>query len=133
VGRKSKISLFVILAISLLGTLFAAGCALPVTTSSSNSTTTTTGGFDWTLIIFIVVIFALMYFLMIRPQRKRQKEQQKMMSELQRGDDVVTVGGIYGKIESVDENSIVIKLEDGAKMRIVKGAIGTKRSPESIL
>ncbi len=123
----------VTLVLSLTGILLSTGCLGPVTTSSSTSTTTTTGGFDWTFIVIIVAIFALMYFLMIRPQRKRQKEQQNMMSQLQRGDEVITVGGIYGTIESVEENSIVIKLEDGAKMRIVKGAIGTKRAKDSML
>ena len=67
---------------------------------------------------------------MIRPQRKRQKEQQKMMADLQRGDRVITTAGIYGVIESIDENSIVLKLESGGTMRVVRNAIAGKTSTD---
>ncbi|MBN1366939.1 MAG: preprotein translocase subunit YajC [Dehalococcoidales bacterium] len=79
------------------------------------------------MIVFIVVIFGLMYLLMIRPQRKRQKEQQKLMTELQKGDDVITTSGIYGRIESVEENSFVLKLESGATMRVLRSAVAGKK------
>ena len=82
---------------------------------------------NWTMIIFLVLIFAMFYFLMIRPQRKRQKEQQQMIEELKRGDRVVTAGGIYGVIESVSEDSVVIKVESGATMRVAKGSVALKR------
>jgi preprotein translocase subunit YajC len=85
------------------------------------------GGFDWTIIIFLVLIFAMFYFLMIRPQRKRQKEHQQMMEELRRGDRVVTAGGIYGTIESVSEDSVVIKVESGTMLRVAKGSVALKR------
>ena len=85
------------------------------------------GGFDYTIIIFLVLIFALFYFLMIRPQRRRQKEQQQMMEELKRGDKVITAGGIYGQIESVSEDSVVIKVESGATLRVAKGSIALRR------
>jgi len=85
------------------------------------------GGFDYTIIIFLVLIFAVFYFLMIRPQRKRQKEQRQLMEELKRGDKVITAGGIYGQIESVSEDSIVIKVESGATMRVAKGSVALKR------
>jgi len=84
-------------------------------------------GFDPTMIIIIVVIFAAMYFLMIRPQRKRQKEQQQLMQELKRGDRVITSGGIYGVIESVSEDSIVIKVESGTTIRVARGSVASKR------
>jgi preprotein translocase subunit YajC len=84
------------------------------------------GGSDWTLVIFLVLIFALFYFLMIRPRQKRQKAQQQLMQELKRGDKVITGGGIYGQIESVSEDSIVIKVESGATMRVAKGSVALK-------
>jgi preprotein translocase subunit YajC len=89
------------------------------------------GGFDWTIIIFLVLIFAMFYFLMIRPQRKRQKEHRQMMEELRRGDRVVTAGGIYGTIESVSEDSVLIKVESGATMRVAKGSVAIKREGQS--
>lgn len=80
-------------------------------------------GFDWSLIVFLVLIFVVFYFLMIRPQRKRQKEMQTMMQGLQKGDRIVTAGGIYGEIESIDETTVVMKVESGASMRVAKGSI----------
>ena len=85
------------------------------------------GGFDWTLILFLVAIFAVFYFLMIRPQRKRQKEHQQLVEELKRGDKVITSGGIYGVIESVSEDSIVIKVESGTTIRVARSSVALKR------
>ena len=79
------------------------------------------------MIIFIALLFAMMYFLMIRPQRKRQKEHQQLMEELKRGDRVITAGGIYGVIESVSEDSVVIKVESGATMRVARNSVAGKR------
>jgi preprotein translocase subunit YajC len=84
-------------------------------------------GSQWTWIIFLVLIFAMFYFLMIRPQRKKQKEHQQLVEQLNRGDKVVTAGGIYGVIESTSEDSIVIKVESGATMRVARGSVALKR------
>ena len=86
------------------------------------------GGFDWTVIIFLVLIFALFYFIFIRPQRKRQKEHQGMVQELKRGDRVVTAGGIYGRVESISDDSVVIKVESEATIRVAKNSVALKRS-----
>jgi preprotein translocase subunit YajC len=88
------------------------------TTTNTNSTTSTLY-----LVGFLVVIFALFYFVMIRPQRKRQKEQQNMVSTLQKGDKVITAGGIFGVIDSIREDSVVIKVEGGTLLRVAKGSI----------
>ena len=85
------------------------------------------GGFDPTIIIFLVVIFGLMYFVLIRPQRKRQKEHQQLIEELKRGDRVITAGGIYGQIESLSEDSVVIKVESGATVRVARSSVALKR------
>ena len=86
-----------------------------------------TEGFDWTFIIILVLIFGIFYFLLIRPQRKRQKEHQQLVEELKRGDRVITAGGIYGVIESVSEESIVIKVESGTTIRVARGSVALKR------
>ena len=75
------------------------------------------------MIGFLVIIFALFYFVMIRPQRKMQKEQQEMIAAIQKGDRVITAGGIYGVVESVREDSVVIKVEGGTLLRIAKGSV----------
>jgi len=85
------------------------------------------GGFDWTIIVFLVVIFGLMYLVLIRPQRKRQKEHQRLVEELKRGDRVVTAGGIYGQVESISDDSVVIKVESGVTMRVAKNSVALKR------
>ena len=75
------------------------------------------------MIIFLALIFGVFYFIMIRPQRKRQKEHSAMVQELQKGDRVITAGGIYGTIESLSEDSIVLKIESGATIRIARGSV----------
>jgi len=82
------------------------------------------------MILFLVLIFALFYFVMIRPQRKRQKEHQQMTEELKRGDRVITIGGIYGQIESISEDSIVIKVESGMTIRMTRNSIAGVRTRE---
>jgi len=92
------------------------------------TTTTEEGGTSiWIMLIFVVVLFGLMYFVMIRPQMKRQKEHQRLLEELKRGDRVITAGGIHGVIESISEDSVVIKVESGATMRVVKGSVTLKQ------
>ncbi len=72
-------------------------------------------------LIAIVVVF---YFFMIRPQMKKAKDQKKYISELKKGDKILTIGGIYGKIVEVkDDATIVMEVEDGSKMRISKNAV----------
>jgi preprotein translocase subunit YajC len=107
----------------LAGLSLISGCApAPAAGSTSSSS-----GFDWTFLIFIVVIFAVFYFLMIRPQRNRQKQQQHLLSDLKPGDQVITSAGIYGEIESMDEMSVVLKIESGGKIRVAKPSIVGKR------
>jgi len=72
------------------------------------------------------VIFVMFYFFMIRPQRRRQKEHEDLLGQLRGGDRVITAGGIYGQIESVGEDSVVLKVESGATMRVAKGSIAGK-------
>jgi len=85
------------------------------------------GGFDWTIIIFLVLIFGVFYFLIIRPQRKRQKQHDELMQELKKGDKVITTGGIYGVVESLSDDSIVIKIESGATIRVARGSVAGQR------
>ncbi|MEN8613715.1 preprotein translocase subunit YajC [Dehalogenimonas sp. THU2] len=87
-------------------------------------------GDTFTLVGFMILMFAAFYFLIIRPQQKRQKQQQSMLSDLKRGDRVITIGGIYGVIEALDEKSIVVKTESGALLRLVRGGVAMKQEDE---
>ena len=79
------------------------------------------------MIIFIALLFGMMYLVLIRPQRKRQKEHQQLVEELRKGDRVVTAGGIYGVIESISDDSVVIKVESGMTIRVAKGSVAGRR------
>jgi len=83
------------------------------------------GGSSWSMIIMMVALFAIVYFFMIRPQNKKQKEIQKFRNALQPGQDVVTIGGIRGKIRSIDEteNVIVLEVASGVNLKFEKSAI----------
>ncbi|MBW4982049.1 preprotein translocase subunit YajC [Mameliella sp. CS4] len=72
----------------------------------------------------LILIFAIMYFLLIRPQQKKMKEHQKMVGALRRGDQVVTQGGLIGKVAKVkDDKEIEVELAEGVKVRVVKQTI----------
>ena len=78
------------------------------------------------LILMYVVIFGAIYFFMIRPQKKKQKEEKKMRENLQVGDEIVTIGGIHGKVISLKEDSMVIESQvDRSKMTIARWALQT--------
>jgi len=71
----------------------------------------------------MVLMFAMFYFLIIRPQRKRQQEHQALLASLNVGDKIITIGGIHGVIESMKEDSVLIKLESGATVRMSRASI----------
>jgi len=77
----------------------------------------------WGMVIFLVAIFAVMYFLMIRPRQKQQKEHEEMTKELGAGDRVIIAGGIYGQIESLGEDTVILKIESGATMKVARSSI----------
>ena len=81
------------------------------------------GGFDGSFMIMMIAIFAIMYFFMIRPQNKKQKEIQNFRNNLQMGQDVITAGGIYGKVKSIEGNVVTLEIASGVKIRIDKNSI----------
>jgi len=119
--KKLNLGLIGVLLISLVSL---SGCVAPPPEGAEG------GGFDWTMIVFLLVIFALLYFVMIRPQRKRQKQHQQLLEELRRGDKVITTGGIHGVVESISEDSVVIKVESGVTMRVARGSVAGKREEQ---
>lgn len=73
-------------------------------------------------LLLIIVIF---YFFLIRPQNKKQKETQKMLDALKKGDKIITIGGIHGVISSVKEKTVIVKVDDDAKIEFNRSAIST--------
>ena len=82
------------------------------------------------LVAFLVVIFAVMYLLMIRPRQKQQRQHEEMMKELRPGDKVIIAGGIYGQIDSLTEDTAILRIESGATMKIARGSILGKQEIE---
>ncbi len=76
-------------------------------------------------ILLIVVILVIFYFFMIRPQMKRSKEQKKFRESLQKGQQVVTIGGIHGKITDIQDGTVTIEVENGARLKMEKSAIAS--------
>jgi preprotein translocase subunit YajC len=102
----------------LTGVVFMSGCTLATGEGETSI---------WPMLIFVVLFFVLMYFTMIRPQRKRQQQHRQMIDELKRGDRVITAGGIHGTVESISEDSVLVKVESGATMRVAKGSVSLKQ------
>jgi preprotein translocase subunit YajC len=71
----------------------------------------------------LILLFVVFYFLMIRPQMKRQKEHRAMVSALSKGDEVVTNGGIAGKVDEVGESFITVEIAPNVKIKLQKGAV----------
>ena len=81
------------------------------------------GGSGMSMLLMIGAIILVFYFFMIRPQQKKQKQIQNFRETLKRGDKIVTIGGIHGKITDVQETTFIIEVEDGTKLRIEKAAV----------
>jgi len=71
----------------------------------------------------LILLFVVFYFLMIRPQMKRQKEHRNMVATLSKGDEVVTNGGIAGKVDEVGESFITVEIAPNVKIKLQKGAV----------
>lgn len=96
-----------------------------ITLEAANETTQT-GGWASTLVTvgWLVIMVAVLYFFMIRPQRKKQKEEKQMRENLQVGDEIVTIGGIYGRVISLKEDTIVIESKsDHSKITVARWAL----------
>lgn len=80
-------------------------------------------GVDYSGIIMIVGLIAVFYFLMIRPQQKKQKEIRKFREGLKKGDNIITAGGIHGKIKEIKDDSFLVSVSDNTVLRIDKGSV----------
>lgn len=84
----------------------------------------TEGGGSPLAFLPFILIFVVFYFLILRPQQKQGKERKKMLSDLKRGDDIITSGGIYGKITNVSEDDIItLEIAKGLSIRISRSGI----------
>ena len=119
--QKYGILLLAIVALLALG-----GCELlPVAEGEAESGED--GQSSYFMLILMALIFVVFYFLMIRPQRKKQSAQKDLLGQLQKGDKVITIGGIYGEIDYVGEREVVLRIEGGNKLKVLKSSIMGKQ------
>ena len=95
--------------------------SLPMSVTLAQAAAPQGGGLS--MILMMVVLFGLMYFMMIRPQMKRQKEHRTMVAALAKGDEVVTNGGLAGRVDEVGETFITIEIAPNVKVKLQKGAV----------
>ncbi|MBQ4520124.1 MAG: preprotein translocase subunit YajC [Bacteroidaceae bacterium] len=81
------------------------------------------GGGGMSMIVMMIAIFAIMYFFMIRPQQKKQKEIMNFRNNLTIGQEVITAGGIYGKIKELDVTTVTLEIASGVKIKIDRNSI----------
>ena len=90
---------------------------------AAGAATETPAGPSYQMFIMIGVIIVVFYFFMIRPQQKKQKAEQKMRESLAKGDRIITIGGIHGKIVAVEDATIMIEVDNGVKLKMEKSAV----------
>jgi preprotein translocase subunit YajC len=82
-------------------------------------------------LILLVAMLALLWLLLIRPQRQRQQQQQKLLSTIEPGDEILTVGGLYGIVQEIDEeDDLIVEIADGIHVRIARRAVGGLVKPD---
>lgn len=86
------------------------------------------GGFGLEQILLFGGIAIIFYFFMIRPQQKKQKDQKNFISEIKKGDRIVTIGGVHGRIAELDDETVTIDVEKGAKIKFERSAISLEAS-----
>ena len=82
-------------------------------------------------LILLLAMFVLLWVLLIRPQRQRQQKQQQLLSSVEPGDEVLTVGGLYGIVRDIDEeDDLIVEIAEGIQVRIARRAVGGVVKPE---
>lgn len=88
------------------------------------------GGNPIASLLPFVLMFLVLYLLILRPQMKKQKNQQKMIDELEKGDQIVTSGGIHGSIANIKDDVIVVKIADNVKIEVSRAAVSRVKNKE---
>jgi preprotein translocase subunit YajC len=84
------------------------------------------GGGMMSMLLMFAVVIAIMYFMMIRPQQKRQKEHQNMLSNIRKGDRVITTAGMHGTVTDLDDKTFTLQIADNVKAKFEKASIASK-------
>jgi preprotein translocase subunit YajC len=82
-------------------------------------------------LFFIVALLVLMWFLLIQPQRRRQQQQRRLMAELAVGDEVMTMGGLYGRVKALRDDDLTLEIAPNTDVRVSRNAIAARVAPEA--
>lgn len=82
----------------------------------------------WANVIMLVVMFAIFYFLLIRPQQKKAKEHKQLIDSIKVGDQIVTAGGVHGKVAALQEDTVIVEVATGVKVKFNRSAIVSVKS-----
>ncbi|MFN7249220.1 MAG: preprotein translocase subunit YajC [Anaerobacillus sp.] len=84
----------------------------------------------FTAILPLLFMFAIFYFLLIRPQQKRQKKIQQMHADLKKGDKIITIGGLHGTIDAIDDEKVILLVTDNKKLTFDRNAVREVVNPD---
>jgi preprotein translocase subunit YajC len=82
------------------------------------------------MFIPLILLFGIFYFLLIRPQQKRQREQKDLLASLRKGDQVITAGGLYGKITGLTDSVVTLEITEKVRVKVARSQISTKLLPQ---
>ena len=86
----------------------------------------TSGAGSWMSFAPFILIFVVFYFLLIRPQQKKQKEHREMIGSLQKGDQIITNGGLHGRITGYDDTTLTVEIADKVRVKVARASVGGK-------
>ncbi len=86
------------------------------------------GGSPMSTLVFVAILAAIMYFIMIRPQQKQLKAHRDLIASLKKGDEVITQGGLLGKIHLVSDRTLTLEIASGVRIRVLKTSVAAKGS-----
>jgi preprotein translocase subunit YajC len=87
---------------------------------------------NYTFLISLGLMVAIFYFLLIRPQQRRVRQQRELVNNLHVGDEVITIGGMFGTVRNMNDDELTLEVSPGTEIRIVKSAVARKFVPESM-
>lgn len=102
---------------------------LPVAVAFAEDAAPAAGGPMSNIVNFapLVILFVIFYFLLIRPQQKKAKEHKQMLSQVQKGDSIITNGGLYGRVVSVAEDALTVEIADNVKVKVARDAVAVRK------
>ncbi|HTK80950.1 MAG TPA: preprotein translocase subunit YajC [Bacteroidota bacterium] len=87
------------------------------------------GGGIFSALVPILLVFLIFYFMILRPQQKKQKDREKLLSGIQKGDKIITVGGMHGTVIGLEEKTVLVQITDEVKVKFERSAISTINRP----